>query len=66
MSEDVTLYEAGLRINGKYSQFIQSRNPSEVDEYIEIMLTTKSDDSEVVKLVKTYRCISTTPQIILK
>lgn len=66
MGEDVILYEAGLRIDDKYSQFIQSRNPKDVDEYIEIMLTTKPDDSEVVKLVKVYRCISTTPHIILK
>jgi len=64
MSDDVTIYEAGLRINGKFSLFIQSRNEEEVDNYIEIMKMTKTDDSEIVKHTKFYRCISTTPQII--
>lgn len=64
MSEDVTIYEAGLRVEGKYSEFIQSKKESDVDEYIEIMKTTKPDDAEIVKLVKLFRCISTTPQII--
>ena len=66
MHDDVMIYEAGLRIDGKYSQFIQSRNHIEVDEYIEIMITIKPSNAEVVKFSKVYRCISTTPKIILK
>ena len=64
MSDDVTIYEAGLRINGKFSSFIQSQNESEVDEYIDIMKITKTSDSEIVKHKKFYRCVSTTPQIV--
>ena len=65
MSEDVKIYEAGLRLgNGNYSSFIQSKNESEVDEYIDIMKTTKSENSTIVKMEKVFRCISTTPFII--
>jgi hypothetical protein len=65
MSEDVKIYEAGLKIdNGNYSSFIQSRNEREVDEYIDIMKTTKSESSTIVKMEKLFRCISTTPFII--
>ena len=64
MGDDVTIYEAGLRINGRFASFIESRNETEVDDYIEIMKTTKTDESEIVKHTKFYRCISTTPQII--
>jgi hypothetical protein len=65
MSEDVIIYEAGLRLdNGNYSSFIQSRKESEVDEYIDIMKTTKSENSTIVKMEKLFRCISTTPYII--
>lgn len=64
MSEDVKIYEAGLRLdNGNYSSFIQSRNESEVDEYIDIMKTTKSENSTIIKMEKLFRCISTTPLI---
>ncbi len=52
MIDDVTIYEAGLRINGKFSPFIQSRNEEEVDNYIEIMKITKADESEIVKHTK--------------
>lgn len=62
MSEDVTLYEAGLRgNNGKFYSYIQSRSEFEVDNYIEIMKTTKVGDTEVVKYKHLYRSISTTP-----
>ena len=65
MSEDVMIYEAGLRLdNGNYSSFIQSRKESEVDEYIDIMKKTKSENSTIVKMEKLFRCISTTPYII--
>jgi len=64
MSEDITIYEAGLRINGVFSSFIQSNDESSVDEYIEIMKTTKIEESEIVKHTKFYRCVCTTPQII--
>jgi hypothetical protein len=64
MSQDVTIYEAGIRINGEYCEFIQSKKKSDVDEYIEIMKTTKPKDGEIVKLIKVFRCISTTPHVI--
>ena len=58
MSQDVTIYEAGLRIGSKFCSFIESKSESDVDEYIEIMKTTKPDDSEIVKHKKLYRCVS--------
>ena len=65
MNEDVKIYEAGLRLdNGDYSSFIQSRNESKVDEYIGIMKAAKCKNSEIVKMEKLFRCISTTPFII--
>ena len=65
MSEDVLIYEAGLRLdNGNYASFIQSRNESDVDEYINIMKKTKSENTTIVKMEKLFRCISTTPFII--
>ena len=65
MSEDVKIYEAGLRLDsGNYSSFIQSRDESEVNEYIDIMKATKSENSTIVKMEKLFRCISTTPFII--
>ena len=62
--DDVILYEAGLRVGGKYSSFIQSRNEFEVDEYIEIMKETKTNGSEIVKYKKHYKSVSCIPQII--
>jgi hypothetical protein len=57
-SEDVQLFTAGIRLeNGRYSEFIQSRNEVEVevevevDEYINIMKSTKSKNSEIVKMI---------------
>lgn len=65
MSEDVKIYEAGIRLeNGNYLSFIKSRNESEVDEYIDIMKITKSENSTIVKMEKLFRCIFTTPFII--
>ena len=63
MSSDVTLYECGLRIENKYSSFMQSRNESEIDKYIETMKEC-CDKGEIVKYVKLFRCISTTPFLI--
>jgi ribosomal protein L12E/L44/L45/RPP1/RPP2 len=65
MTEDVILYEAGLRVDSvRYWKFIQSIKESDVDEYITIMKKTKPEESTIVKTVKHYRCISTTPFII--
>ena len=64
MSDDVIVFTAGLRIGGKYSEFIQSNREPDVDEYIEIMKKTKPEDSVITKMIKTYRCISTTPYVI--
>jgi hypothetical protein len=64
MSEDVILYEAGLRVDSDYWTSIQSRTESDVDEYITIMKKTKPEVATIVKVVKHYRCISTTPFII--
>ena len=60
MSADVELYECGLRIGNKYSSFMQSRNESEIDKYIETMKEC-CDKGEIVKMKKLYRCVSTTP-----
>ena len=64
MGEDLTIYTAGLRVDGEYSEFVQSNDESRVDEYIDIMKDTKFEESEIVKHIKTYRCISTVPTII--
>ncbi len=58
MSDDVIIYEAGLRIGSKFSSFIESKSESDVDEYVVIMKTTKPDDSEIIKHKKLYRCVS--------
>lgn len=58
MSDDVELYECGLQIGSKYSSFMQSRNESEIDKYIETMKEC-CDRGEVVKKKKVYRLIST-------
>lgn len=65
MSNDVDIYECGLRIENKYSSFMQSRSESEIDKYIETMKEC-CDKGEIVKYKKLYRCISTTPFIISK
>jgi hypothetical protein len=65
MSEDVMVYEAGLRVDsGVYWKFIESRTEQDVDNYITVMKKTKPEESTIVKTVKHYRCISTTPFII--
>lgn len=65
MSDDITVFTAGTRTeSGNYSNFIESKNEAEVDEYINIMKGTKSEGSAIVKMHKLYRCISTTPFII--
>ena len=63
MSESVTIYECGLRIGSKYSPFMQSRNESEIDEYIKTMKEC-CGKGEIVKYVKQFNCVSTTPFII--
>lgn len=63
MSESVIIYECGLRLGGKYSEFMQSRDESKVDDYIEIMKES-CDRGEIVKYVKHFNCISVTPFIV--
>ena len=59
------IYEAGTRnSDGKYTQFIESNSEKKVDDYIEIMKVAKVEILTIVKLIKTYNCVSTTPYII--
>lgn len=60
MSSDIELFECGLRIENKYSSFMQSRSESEIDKYIETMKEC-CEKGEIVKMKKLYRCIDTTP-----
>lgn len=64
MSADVTIYECGLRIDNKYSCFMQSKDESQINDYINIMRKS-CDKGEIVKMQKLYRCISTTPLSVL-
>jgi hypothetical protein len=65
MGDELIIYESGVRSDdGKYSKFIESPSKSKVDDYIEIMKSTVSDSLTIVYYEKTYRCISTIPQII--
>lgn len=65
MSEDIRIYEAGVRTEtGRYSKFITSSVKAEVDDYINIMKDTVSDDHEIVFYEKLYRILSTVPYII--
>jgi hypothetical protein len=64
MSEDIMVYEAGLRVDSEYWKFIESRTEQEVDNYITVMKKTKPEVATIVKTVKHFRCISTTPFII--
>jgi len=62
---DLTVFEAGLRSEeGNYSKFMESPDRAKVEEYLEIMKTTKPDNFELMFYEKTYRLISTNPQII--
>ena len=61
---DLMVFEAGLRINGKYSKFMESPERKKVIEYLEIMKKTKPDNGELIFLQKDYRLILTTPHII--
>lgn len=46
MGEEVVVYEAGVRFkNGNYARFIESRDEGDVDQYIDIMQTTKPEGS---------------------
>ena len=57
MSDDVTIFEAGLRLDcGNYSTFIQSRDVNEVDDYIDIMKKTKPENfkTEMFSILKKY------------
>ena len=60
MAKDIIIYECGLEIDGKYSEFCQSRNETDVDNYIKIMREC-CYKGEIVKLKKHYSCICTTP-----
>jgi hypothetical protein len=61
---DLIIYAAGIRINGKYSEFITSPNKEEVDEYLEIMKKSTPAYSELVFMTNNYRLISSTPHIV--
>lgn len=63
MSNDVRLYECGLRVGDKYSSFMQSRSEGEIDNYVKIMKKC-CDKGEIVKMEKLYRCVATTPMSI--
>ena len=59
------VYEAGVRgIDNNYCKFIESPKESDVDEYIGIMKEIVSENNEIVKLIKTYDLVSTTPYIV--
>jgi hypothetical protein len=63
--ENLTVFEAGARSpDGKYATFMESPEKSKIDDYLEIMKRTVPEDFELVFMEKTYRLISTTPNII--
>jgi hypothetical protein len=64
MSDDLIVYEAGIRIDGKYVKFTESPNKQNTLDYTEIMKVAKPENAEIVLLEKTYRLISTIPHII--
>ncbi len=64
MSNDLIVYEAGIRINGKYVKFTESPDKQNTLDYIEVMKVTKPENAEIVMLEKTYRLISTVPYVI--
>jgi hypothetical protein len=62
---DLIIFEAGMRIGGAYSKFMESPDREKVEEHAEIMrAAVSSEDIEIVILEKTYRLINTTPYII--
>ena len=64
MSDDITLFEVGaIDENGKFVSHLRSRTESEIDNYIGIMKSTKSDDTKIYKYKHLYRRISTIPII---
>ena len=66
MSEQMTLFECGLRINGRYCQFMESNNRESIDEYINIMRETNPPYAEILFLEKTYELVSSTPYVIME
>ncbi len=64
MSNDLIIYEAGIRMAGKYCKFTESPDKKNTLDYIEVMKVTKPEKAEIVMLEKTYRLISTVPYVI--
>ena len=64
MSDDLIIYEAGVRIGNNYSKFTESPDKQKTIDYIEILKVTKPENSEIILLEKTYRVISTIPHIV--
>ena len=63
--EDILVYSAGVRdADGKYTQFIESRDRDDVDEYIEIMKTVVSKNLSIVFNRSIYRCMDVTPHVV--
>ena len=61
---DLIVFEAGIRNEeGKYSKFMDSPDRKKVEDYLDIMKTTKPENFELVFLEKHYSLISTTPTI---
>ncbi len=62
---DLIVFEAGLRSEeGYYSKFMESPDRGRVEEYIEIMKSTKPEGAEIMFMEKCYQLVSTTPHII--
>ena len=61
---DLIVYEVGIRIDGKYAEFMSSPDKKKVDDYLEIMKTSTPTYSELVFLTKHYHLVSTTPNIV--
>ena len=56
--EDILVYSAGVKkSNGEYTQFVESRDRSTVDDYIEIMKMTLPKEYEIVFKRADYRCV---------
>ncbi len=63
--ESLIVFEAGMRSEeGKYSKFMESPDRQKVEEYLEIMKKTRTDNFQLVFLEKTYHLICTTPHIV--
>ena len=56
--EDILVYSAGVKKStGEYTQFVESRDRSTVDDYIEVMKMIGPKDLEIVFTRADYRCV---------